>query len=1593
MTAPGGGDTRTATVNLNANVNPYSQQMQAATADTNSMASAVDRLDSKLDGISKRAGKKLLNLSRDDFAVLAGATADAATFQKQLSTLSATAAITGTSFAGIKNGIEQTFQKFPEARGQIVALAESISDLGVTSARDITSLTQTFVKLGAATGEGVEPLAQGLVQLSRLMGNNNAQQIGNYANSLLVVSKNSGVSATGVLSFAQSIAPMARQAGIGEAAILGISAAFSKAGADGYVAANTFNGIVSDITSLTASGSPDLAKYANLIGVTVSQFKSMDKTTALTDIFTAITKQGPEAINTLNRLGIDGTRAQSAIAAVMQSGGLKEAIAQATGSANDQSALNKGSNAAFNNLSDGLSRLRNEFVEFGTMIGTTFLTPLSKMVSMLDTALSAVNNFIRPFAPIIAVLAATAGALSAVGGAALSVASVVGTIGLARLLVKSAPVRALREGVAVGSRALDENGKPIRVGDPLAAETQYAAHGAGLRKMSALNRAAYVTGAGMGNFLPEPTTSDGPSIGRQVARGALVGPLRLGTAFAKGNASMTAQAGLNDFERAKYQDNPEATRGFRSSFKSAIANNKTQAEEQTLWEATAAAMKSFTGAMIQATAATGKLGVSMLRPSNWHSDPAAGIVGEDGKLVPQVGRWASLRASAGNVAGSAASLAGKVGKGAIGFAGGPVGASILGTIGAVEAYSAITNKTNAQNAVTGNSLNPLEKLNDQIGVTTTTMANFNTAVGSATNTLSSKIPAGVTSAQAAHVTSSDIASFGNAKVTDKTIAAFAKHDSKKDVAGVTALAQSYNMSDPKTLAAFKDNLISAGYDQKTIDSALSGFVNQDGTVKQGATPNYANLAGQVVKTEGLGTDIGNNQSTAGGKINAAALTSISVQNQNNQLTHSLGYSNAKTLQDSTTYLGALAAKAKSARGPAGAASTQALNTALATLTGGKASDFSADNVRGTYLGGTSQTDILKLLGTSKSGKSFLNAYTQGVSGPLASAVKKGTATPEQLQQYLNSSSSALTTTDDTSANIAKVTIGGAGKFANNSSVVQQAIQKPSDANLQTAAMMALYNQVTSTTKSIGDANKAFDGIKAAVQDTTDPLYQMADAAKAYANSQEQQFVLPTMSKEGQFKQVATDYATAQQSANENPNDPTINADAQTAQQNYKEGQESYRQYLLNLQQMAISYGTQMQRAQEDNNTQLQRNQLAFYIQQTQAQQDFNRQNMLSVRDFGIQMARQAQSDSESIYNPYQRVNAETTVSASTLVENLQDQNQKIQQQYAQLEQLKKMGVSQNAIDTLQLSDPSNAQQLNSIIGGIVNDPSLVAQINKAVGTRLAATTQLTQSSFSETFRNTTSDFQRQLNDTATSYDIQKQRAVDSQSLALSQMAQDYNKMVTRSGQDLTTSLTQLYGSYATVSADTMAAINKDIGAYSPKIAKDLVAQITAAQAAVSATLDPGIAAAAPATGAASADKASGKAPAASNSYIASLLDPRKTATGHATGGISTQAHLANISEGNKAEAIVPLDATGVKFMASFANSVSMALLRQMNVQQYPSRPSGVAGSSTSMLQDNSMTISGPVTVEGVTDIKSLAAGLQKQQRLKALSMPPASTAG
>ena len=448
-----------ANVVLTADTGQYNQAMEQSTQSTNAMLNAVDSLSTKIGQMTKTAGKRFMGVAAADVAAITAATMAYGAFEKQMVALNVQAAITTKTMTGQRrvmgeysddvNKLRRNFAMSTAEAAQLEQTLTKMSDRSVS----IQTLGKTFGKLGEATGESATQLGSSMLQLQKTMGTPQ-RDTEKFSSQLLTLQSRANTSAESILNFSQQIAPVGRAANISQTDLMGFSTAFIKAGQDGYQAANVFNKMMTDITQATATGSPELNKYANLVGMTNEQFKNMGGSDQFIKIFEAINRQGPQAISTLNRMGLDGARTVRTVTAMAQSGGMGAEIAAARGA--DPNAVNKGATAS-ETLFKQLKKMRVEMTQTAEAIGENFAGPAKVFFGAVTMMAKGVRMFVEsPLGKVLAWTVAIGGAFAGVAGAILLASKALLTFSGANMIWNSAGVQGLRgvnKGLATDPKA------------------------------------------------------------------------------------------------------------------------------------------------------------------------------------------------------------------------------------------------------------------------------------------------------------------------------------------------------------------------------------------------------------------------------------------------------------------------------------------------------------------------------------------------------------------------------------------------------------------------------------------------------------------------------------------------------------------------------------------------------------------------------------------------------------------------------------------------------------------------------------------------------------------------------------------------------------------------------------------------------------------------------------------------------------------------------------------------------------------------------------------------------------------------------------
>lgn len=223
--------------------------------------------------------------------------------------------------------------------------------------------------------------------------------------------------------------------------------------------------------------------------------------------------------------------------------------------------------------------------------------------------------------------------------------------------------------------------------------------------------------------------------------------------------------------------------------------------------------------------------------------------------------------------------------------------------------------------------------------------------------------------------------------------------------------------------------------------------------------------------------------------------------------------------------------------------------------------------------------------------------------------------------------------------------------------------------------------------------------------------------------------------------------------------------------------------------------TQALRAERQFNTQVSRSNRDFQIGQERSLMDFNRGRLRMTADYGKQVARMSEDAARSMYDPYKRIAAQMVMDAGQLAANLSDQTQALDKQVENLASARSMGLSDQAIRQLGLSDSQNAQQLSRLLEDARQSPDYVQQLNDAVAAKARSADALFKDAGNTTFTRGEEDFATSMSRGAEDFATSTARAKADFSTSMSDMLADYRLSVEYANADLDRALARMTEQY------------------------------------------------------------------------------------------------------------------------------------------------------------------------------------------------------
>lgn len=380
---------------LSADVGGYTSSLQSAMAVTKEFVAANEGL---VGMVGRNSTAAILGMNKAlgvQERALKANVSEAARYEQVLGGVAAKAVAAGKSVdrsGDIARDLAKNLTGSIEGAAGVVTAAQQMgyADLG-----PLEQMSELMVRMSAATGESGTGLARSLQSMARSFGQMpDPGRLSDMSDAVVSLSAQMGGSADDLGRFAQQIAPFAEQTGLSQAAVLGLSGAFSKMGETGFRSANVLGKVLSDIDRAVREGAPTLQLYAEQMQMTTAEADKLAESDAeviCIRFVESLDSASDDTTRTLEQLFGEGVRAQKTLRSLVASGDLREQIALArssygTGTTQEAAA------EAIEGISDSMGRLQETMRQTVANSGAPLLGWMEKVTDASQSMASSIEQ-------------------------------------------------------------------------------------------------------------------------------------------------------------------------------------------------------------------------------------------------------------------------------------------------------------------------------------------------------------------------------------------------------------------------------------------------------------------------------------------------------------------------------------------------------------------------------------------------------------------------------------------------------------------------------------------------------------------------------------------------------------------------------------------------------------------------------------------------------------------------------------------------------------------------------------------------------------------------------------------------------------------------------------------------------------------------------------------------------------------------------------------------------------------------------------------------------------------------------------------------
>lgn len=340
-------------------------------------------------------------------------------FESAMTGVAKTTDLTDDELSAMSDAIKEMSTEIPATTEELAAIAESAGQLGIHK-ESLLDFTEIMAMLGTSTNMTADEAATSLSRLANITGMSQ-EDFDRLGATIVDLGNNLATTEKEIVDMSMRIAGAGAQVGMTEAEIMSFSGALSSVGIEAEAGGSAFSTLVSNMSLAVQQGGDGLEQFADVAGMSASEFAAAFEEDAAGAIIQFIQglgnmeSEGRSAIAVLDDMGLSDIRMRDAL---LRAAGASDVFTNAlqigSNAWDENTALVNEATKRYATTQSQLTMMQNAYKNLKVAIGDAYTPALQKAYSVGTQVLNAVSQFVKQNPALVNAVTAFVGVIGAV---------------------------------------------------------------------------------------------------------------------------------------------------------------------------------------------------------------------------------------------------------------------------------------------------------------------------------------------------------------------------------------------------------------------------------------------------------------------------------------------------------------------------------------------------------------------------------------------------------------------------------------------------------------------------------------------------------------------------------------------------------------------------------------------------------------------------------------------------------------------------------------------------------------------------------------------------------------------------------------------------------------------------------------------------------------------------------------------------------------------------------------------------------------------------------------------------------------------------